>query len=279
MWPRSPRTDMHPPSLRNATAADYDLYVRFQAELGVDDPPWPSERWEKECVERTAFLVEAGVDAGYAFWDHAGPGVPEAYVRHVVIAPERRGRGLGGVLMRALAARFRGAGARQWRLNVLRENRPAIALYERLGMRVVYATSVMRIPWERIDELPAPSVRVLDSDPRDDADLERRFELMPGQASGARARSGVRVLVARANSGAAVGLAVFDPNFPGSFPFRCASPDHVRAFASAMRERYRGERPYLQLVVEDAPAVADALAAAGAACVHDILHMRGEIPS
>jgi GNAT superfamily N-acetyltransferase len=282
---------MGPTFLRAATPADYGLYVRFQAELGVEDPPLPSERWEKESVPGTAFLVAEGVDAAYAFWDWAPTGNPgagpaeEIYVRHLVVEAHLRGRGLGRCLMVSLARRFREQGALRWRLNVLRTNRSAVLLYESMGLRPHYSTAVMRLPWALAGVLPMPAasrVRADESPDTDDADLERRFGLLSGQISRARGRAGVRVIVTRETDdpkGAGpLGLAVFDPSFPGTFPFRCESPAHLGPLVKCLAQLYSGESPYVQLVVEDAPSIADALASAGAARIHDIVHMRGELP-
>lgn len=125
-------------------------------------------------------------------------------------------------------------------------------------------------------------VRAAESPQTDDADLERKFGLLPGQISRARGRAGVRVIVTRETAApptaGPVGLAVFDPSFPGTFPFRCESPAHLGPLVQCLAQLYSGESPYLQFVVEDAPPIADALASAGAARIHDIVHMRGELP-
>ena len=52
------------------------------------------------------------------------------------VVPERRGRGIGRLLMEELLSRARAAGVRRLTLEVLAKNTPARRLYEGMGMRV-----------------------------------------------------------------------------------------------------------------------------------------------
>jgi ribosomal protein S18 acetylase RimI-like enzyme len=99
----------------------------------------------------------------------------------VGVVPERRGEGIGEMLTRALIDRARGLGAEEMALEVIVDNRPAIALYEKLGFirrrelevlaldrddseesaeevpldvaqRLVRATREGEEPWQRSDE-------------------------------------------------------------------------------------------------------------------------------
>jgi len=266
---------MSKPSLRPATGADHGLYARFFAELGVDDPVLEPARWERESAPSTAFLVHEGRDAGYAHWELCGECV---YLRHVVVDPTLRGRGLGRELMLRLAALLRAQGAREWRLNVMASNEVAIALYRSLDLRAIHTTVVLRLDWSEVARLPHLSSNSIEADPRFDAANEADFGLMQGQLARARERQGVRIFAAMNGDAKCMGLAAFDPRFPGAFPFRCKSPEYARGLIDAMRERYDGAKPWVQLVVEDNVSLVLALEVAGAARVHDIVHMRGPIP-
>lgn len=266
---------MPPARLRLAKPEDHGLHARFFAQLGTPDPPLERERWQKELAPTTAFLEDGGVTIGYACWEAAGLHV---HVRHVVVDEAQRGRGFGSQLMHELAKNFRRGGARAWRLNVFAKNVPAIALYEKLGMRAVHSTAVLRLDWEHIPRLPQADSQPGELEPGLDAIAESRFRLLDGQLARARERSGVRLIAAFEGEGTLQGLAVFDPHYPGSFPFCCAQPVHARTLLSAMHESYEGAAPQVQTVVEDDAALVAHLERAGALRLKDILHMRGELP-
>ncbi len=56
-----------------------------------------------------------------------------AYIQTIEVAPERRGRGVGGELLRRMEGSAREAGAREIWLHVDEENDDAIRLYEAHG--------------------------------------------------------------------------------------------------------------------------------------------------
>jgi ribosomal protein S18 acetylase RimI-like enzyme len=63
-----------------------------------------------------------------------------AYIQTVEVAPERRGRGIGGELLRRMEGSSRKAGARAIGLHVDEENGDAIRLYEAHGYQCVGKT-------------------------------------------------------------------------------------------------------------------------------------------
>ncbi len=262
--------------LRPATGADHGLYLRFFAELCTQDPPLEPARWGHESARSTVFLMEADREVGYAAFELAAD---NAHVRHVVIDSAQRRRGLGRRLMLELAALLRRSGARAWRLNVFNTNHVAIDLYSSLGLNAIYSTAVLRLAWEDVSRLPqVPSTSI--EAPRElDGANETEFGLMQGQLARARDKQGVRIVTALAANGKCVGIAVFDPSFPGSSPFRCKSPEYARTLIEALRVCYDGPKAYLQLVIEDAALVARVLESSGAVRTHDIIHMRGPIPA
>ena len=58
-----------------------------------------------------------------------------AYIQTLEVLPERRGRGVGGELLRRIEGSARAAGAQSIWLHVDAENAAAIRLYERHGYR------------------------------------------------------------------------------------------------------------------------------------------------
>lgn len=66
---------------------------------------------------------------GFDEWD----GVPTGYDSGTGVVPEARGRGLSSEMLDATKQLFRGAGARQYLLEVLQSNEAAIHVYEKAG--------------------------------------------------------------------------------------------------------------------------------------------------
>ncbi|TNM31243.1 GNAT family N-acetyltransferase [Streptomyces sedi] len=144
---------MHEPAaVRPATAADltavaeiYAHYVTHTAitfeEVVPDADAW-RERHGAITARGLPFLVaeEGDTVTGYAY---AGPWRTRPAYRHTVedslfLAPGHTGRGLGGVLLRALMARAADAGARQMVAVIADVGTPAsAALHRRHGFRDV----------------------------------------------------------------------------------------------------------------------------------------------
>jgi [ribosomal protein S18]-alanine N-acetyltransferase len=80
--------------------------------------------------------AEGGGVAGYTLGAIAA-GSAEGWVLSLAVAPAHRSRGLARALTEAVLARLEAAGAARVLLTVDPENRPAIALYERLGFAAV----------------------------------------------------------------------------------------------------------------------------------------------
>ncbi|HEU5076175.1 MAG TPA: GNAT family N-acetyltransferase [Polyangiaceae bacterium] len=267
---------MGPLRFRPAAGNDYAAFTHFFAELEVPDPVPEHERWTEHMLPTTGFLELDGAVVGYAFWELQPP---VGYVRHVVIAREHRGRGLGAALMLALKRELSGRDCTSWCLNVKAANTSARRLYGNMGMSDRYTSSVLRLPWACISALPSAASMVAREAPvGDDADLEQRFGL-PARTLETRRRQPATIVVSAANGAEPErgGLAVFDPNFPGAFPFRADSPSAARALLELLEQHRRPEHTEVQLVIEDDPVLYTALAEAGARHLFDVVHMQGEI--
>lgn len=136
-------------------------------------------------LSRSLVAVERQRPVGLA---NLGRRAERTWLGGVGVVPDRRGSGVGESLTRMLLDQARQAGAREMVLEVIVENAPAIALYEKLGfartrelevlslapaaehsvaretdlgeaLRVVAATRSGSEPWQRADETVANLVR------------------------------------------------------------------------------------------------------------------------
>jgi GNAT superfamily N-acetyltransferase len=255
---------------RPATPADYDDYARLYPELHTPGAPCERVRWQAELMPSTLFVERVGNVVGYGWAEVLGP---EGYVRNVVVSPEARAHGVGRAIMNALASMLSARGCTTMRLNVSVDNAPAIRLYESFGLRVVHRSSGVSLPWSVLERLhretQAPEVCTLP--PEHDTALEARFGLLAGQLAQLRER-GSWVLLELAGE---LGLACFDPAFPGSSPFRVARPSLAVHLLEATRRHARPEHDFTTLFVENAPELEAALLAAGAELKMQALHMEG----
>jgi predicted GNAT family acetyltransferase len=228
-------------------------------------------------MPHTIFLEEAGAKVGYAYVEHYGE---RGYVRHVVVDPDRRGRGCGRALMNAIAVSLRERGAREWELNVRVDNGAAIHLYESCGMRADYSTFVLRIDWSRVPELIAPTrtLRSATVEPGHDAGIERVFDMPNGMVARLRSFVGHVLVQLRDELDEPIAFARFDPEFPGAFPFRVSVPELAGPLLEAIQPHARPTPSWLQLVIENDLGCAELLRKHGARLVFEILHLRGRIP-
>lgn len=265
---------------RLARPDDYAHFTRLMPELQTNDPVPPAEQWTKDMRPGTLIFEEGDDVVGYAF---VQPMAGTGYIRHVVVADACRGRGVGAEVMRAVAEHLRVAGCARWCLNVRPDNVRAVRLYERFGMRRAYASRAVRLPWTTVATLPREATdavgRVIE--PAEDSEVESSFELPAGQLAAARARVG-RVIVGLVTEGAPrgwVGVASFDPSYPGAFPFRVSEPGLAPWLFEAMRPYARPEMPDVQVMVEDDEELVERLLAHGGVPTLSVVHMVGDIPA
>jgi ribosomal protein S18 acetylase RimI-like enzyme len=264
------------PTIRPARSSDYPAFARLHPELASGDPVPSAERFAKEIAPACLVIEHGSEVVGYGYYQSL---IDSGYVRHVVIAPEARGRGSGGLLMLAIAERLRRAGCERWRLNVKPDNEPALKLYHGLGLRELYSSVALRFDWERVASLPEASVRVHAGpiEPGQDPLVEGSFRLARGQLASARAAG--RVLAQLTNTGGApLAAAVFDPSFPGAFPFKVRDPSLARPLLEALRRHARADLAHVQVVAEDDPALARLLIGVGAEVRLEVVHLEGPIP-
>lgn len=269
-------------TVRDARPDDYAAFQRLFPELAVDDPLASEERFAREMVPLTVIAEREGRVVGYALYQILEDA---AYVRHLVVDPGARRAGIGRALLLDVATRARAAGATDWILNVKPDNVPAIALYESLGFRRTHQMHALRMDWSRVAEAArrardaAPEVTVSAAGPEEDATLEAAAGLLRGQIGAARAMGAARIgLAARTTSGEVLAVGVFDPGFPGIHPFRARSGEAALLLVDAASPHKRPEHDHVNLALENAPAVAEALLARGAVLRLLVQNMRGPLP-
>jgi ribosomal protein S18 acetylase RimI-like enzyme len=264
-----------PPKIRIAAAEDYEAFCTLFLELGIDDPVPDRSQYARDLMLRM-FVAQVGSQVvGYTLHELLdGTG----YVRNLVVAPAFRGRGIGRALMEHLRRFFDDQGASRWCLNVEPSNTAAVTLYARCGLQLAYEARALRVAADAFFEPDAstPEVDVRPVEPARDADLEQRFGLIRGQLASARAHPGREVLVFT-EAGRPCGVAVFDPRFPGAFPFRLADARLAPGVLAYFRRRAPAHARWVQVVVEDDEPLAEALIERGATTALTYVHMRGSV--
>ncbi len=263
-------------SLRPARASDYASFERWFPMLGSGDTQPSAQAWATRFVPNTSIAEVDGKPAGYCYAQQ----LPEdGYVRHLVVEPSARGAGVGRALLNGAVASMRAAGCVRWRLNVRRDNAPAVALYTSMGLHRVRDCASMRFDWTLLEVLPAPSeahhVRALE--PADIDPLERRYALPPGQLASLTKTLGMvlRCAERRGRPGNDLSIAAFATRFPGCFPFRAASVPVAMTLLHGLRSD--AALPRMGVVVEDHPELDAAFVQAGARVPFRFMHMVGPL--
>jgi GNAT superfamily N-acetyltransferase len=258
-------------SIRPAKADDYGTFARLFPELRVPDAVPTAEKFVRELMP-TAFIAEReGRAVGVACWQVLrGAG----YLRIIISDPTERRTGIGRELMTAVRVRFIEAGCETFALNVLPENVAAIRLYESFGLRKAWRSRAVSFSWSLLDARPAiHSARVIEPD--DDAHAEHETGMLPGIVADARAKGRVLMMIERGDQ--VTGAAVFDPTFPGAFPFRAKTLDDAVSLLHALRPHARPTDEAIAVVTEDQEALGDALVDLGATVRVETMHMRGSL--
>jgi ribosomal protein S18 acetylase RimI-like enzyme len=255
------------PTLRAATADDYAAFARFHVELEVPDPVPSLERWRGEICASAIMVVEHDAPIGYGSWLPLGE---LGHVRHVVVDASARGRGVGRMIMDALAQRMHAAGHARWQLYVKEENVAGRRLYENCGMGIVARSTALELRWEDVERLPRG--RTLHRAPPVPALGVSAATLAAWQQQ---ADAKIEMLVD--DHGVIAGIVRLDPEHPGVRPFTVDAPDAIRPMLEALRPHKRAADPSLRLVVDDREDVCACLTAAGASVLLRLLRYQGEL--
>lgn len=154
-----------PLELRPATPADVPVILGFIRDLATYERLLDQVEATVERLRATLFPATGApaAECVLALWDGAPAGFalffptystflarPGIHLEDLFVTPVLRGRGIGGALLRHVAAiaRARGCGRLEW--NVLDWNAPAIAFYEGLGAQ--------RLPEWQLCRLTGPAL-------------------------------------------------------------------------------------------------------------------------
>lgn len=235
--------------IRAANDADAERLGELFVELHV---PGAAPDPRTLITDGTLVAVDDEV-VGYVLFDAPSP--PTGIIRHLVVDPRARGRGLGQSLLRAAAERMRAVGCTGWTLRVRPDNAAAISVYHALGMRIGARLRIRAAAEAALAALPVEVPLVAaQADGRDaDAPAAIRYELRDG-------------------GGALRARAALDPG-PPLVTALSGGPlgDALRALAATVQGR-------LLKVSSDAAEAEAALAQAGAPIVLEVVTMAGALP-
>lgn len=157
-----------PLELRPATPADVPVILGFIRDLAAYERLLDQVEATAERLRATLFPAQGtpAAECVLALWDQQPAGFalffptystflarPGIHLEDLFVTPARRGRGIGGALLRHVAglARARGCGRLEW--NVLDWNQPAIAFYEGLGAQRLPEWQLCRLTGPALDRL------------------------------------------------------------------------------------------------------------------------------
>ena len=125
------------PRLREATLEDLDALVRMEEE-SFDTDRISRRSFRRFLQNDTDYLLVADIETGMAGYilllKHRGTRLARLY--SICVDASARGRGIAEALMRAGEEAVRERGCAYLRLEVRRDNEPAIRLYRKLGYRL-----------------------------------------------------------------------------------------------------------------------------------------------
>lgn len=133
--------------IREATDGDLGEIVAMIKELAAYEKAADQARAGEECLRAALFCphpkvfclvadTDDGRTAGFALYFYnfsTWEGVHGLYLEDLYVRPEHRGQGVGGALLRRLAAVATENGCARMEWMVLNWNAPAIAVYDRIG--------------------------------------------------------------------------------------------------------------------------------------------------
>lgn len=239
---------------------------------------------------RTSFVaVESNNNkkevVGYVWWTATGASLPEGQVKCIIVHGDHRRHGVATALLQAVAKKLKERKCIRWRLHVRPENQPAVMLYQKLGMQRLCGAAEVSLTWNCVSQLPSGAeegtpvcLPVVSSE--EEAVLESAFGLCPGVFCEARELGGRIPLQLRSSGGdnELLGCCIFDPAFPGAYPFCVTRPAFARTLLDEMQKHHDEARDDFFLLIEKQEALTDALVAASAEVMFRMDCYSGSLP-
>lgn len=155
--------------IRKAVAADisavgktYDALMDYEAIHGSTSNwvkgVYPTTAWAQECfAQDTLFVLEEDGEItasmilnqqqaeAYAFipWEYPAADEAVMVIHTLCIPPQYQGRGYGNAMVRFAAEYAKAMGCEVLRIDTWEGNRPAAALYQKMGYRIAGSAAVM----------------------------------------------------------------------------------------------------------------------------------------
>jgi len=283
--------------IRSAIPSDYNGFVKLWPTLNDMNPPPLQERWEKEMMPTSLVAEHHGNNnsgttniAGYVWWTVTGSPTPvEGQIKYIMVDTSCRRQGVATALLQAVTKKFKEEyKCRRWRLHVRPENQPAVSLYRKLGLERMFGAAEVHLKWSCLSKLTwsssegaASSFKVADclpvGSPEEEAALESAFALPSGVFREAREFGGRIPLQLRSTASDTtctatesdggqllLGCCIFDPAFPGAYPFCVTRPEFAKPLLEEMEKHHDRARDDFFLLVENQETLIEALVAAGA---------------
>ena len=262
--------------IRCARSTDRSAYAALFPELGIDDPIPDVRDFENRILPHTLVAERSGAVVGFVWYVQ---NQASGYIRQLVVDPAFRRQGLGRRLMLEAAVRLQKNGAGSWYLNVKPANKPALALYEQLGFSPRHLSVALRIRWSEVHAMQDPSDRsyavplLLDRA----AHVEKSLGLATGKLDRILHDKNLVIMELQSASGAILGVAAFDPGFPGASPFCVRDVQWTKPLLAALEPFGRRETPYLQIVDKADSELSRYLRSHGAEVRLEILCLEGTL--
>lgn len=165
--------------IRRGTPHDVGMILRFIRELaeyeGIEDRVTATEEalletlYGDDPAAETALALVDGEPVGFAVFYQTFStilGKRGLHLDDLFISPDRRGRGYGKEMLRWLArlAAARGCGRFEWWC--MKDNTPALDLYERMGAKIHDEVFILRLEEDGIRTLAGDQVVIAPAEPR-----------------------------------------------------------------------------------------------------------------
>lgn len=272
-------------SIRKAIENDYvDFATTLWPLLDDPNPPPSQERWEREMMPTSFVAVhddavnKSVVVVGYVWW-YAARTCQEGHIKYIMVHKSFRRRGVATCLLQAVAhtLKERYKECRRWRLHVRPENQAAVTLYQKFGFQRCFGAAEVHMRWNSVFQLAEEEKEAKESElavvrvsPEEETTVESAFGLVRGVFGEAREFGGriplqlLRRSSSKPREELLLGCGIFNPAFPGAFPFCVTRPCLAKPLLEEMYKHRDRARDDFFLLIENQEALVEMLVSAGA---------------